>query len=71
MHVYGECECFGMQMLYVCVLCATCGSSAICMTCSLLMLVVDAISDHTEQTYSRAGLITNVLVLRCGRCVTI
>ena len=25
--VYGECECFVMQMLYVCVLCASCGSS--------------------------------------------
>ena len=29
-----------------------------CMTCSLLMLVEDAIGDHTEQAYSRAGLIT-------------
>ena len=26
MIVYGKCECFVMQMLYVCVLCATCGS---------------------------------------------
>ena len=25
--VYGKCECFVMQMLYVCVLCALCGSS--------------------------------------------
>ena len=25
MLVYGECECFVMQMLYVCVLCASCG----------------------------------------------
>ena len=46
MLVYGECEYFVMQMLYV------------CMTCSLLMLVEDAIGDHTEETYSRAGLIT-------------
>ena len=30
MLVYGECECFGMQMLYVCVLCASCGSSQCC-----------------------------------------
>ena len=30
MHVYGECECFVMQMLYVCVLCASCGSSQCC-----------------------------------------
>ena len=60
MLVYGECECFVMQMLYVCVLCASCGSSqcSFCMTCSLLMLVEDAIGDHTEEAYSRTGLIT-------------
>ena len=50
-----KCECFVMQVLYVCVLCASCGSAAFCMTCSLLMLVEDAI---TEEAYSRAGLIT-------------
>ena len=58
MIVYGECECFVMQMLYVYVLCASCGSSQCCMTCSLLMLVEDAIGDHTEEAYSRASLIT-------------
>ena len=26
MLVYGKNECFGMQMLYVCVLCTSCGS---------------------------------------------
>ena len=56
MLVYGECECFVMQMLYVCVLCVL--NAAFCMTCSLLMLVEDAIGDHTEEAYSRAGLIT-------------
>ena len=30
MWVYGKCECFVMQMLYVCVLCASCGSSQCC-----------------------------------------
>ena len=30
MLVYGECECFVMQMLYVCVLCTSCGSSQCC-----------------------------------------
>ena len=30
MLVYEECECFVMQMLYVCVLCASCGSSQCC-----------------------------------------
>ena len=29
-----------------------------CMTCSVLMLVEDALGDHTEEAYSRAGLIT-------------
>ena len=33
-------------------------NAAFCLTCSLLMLVVDAIGDHTEEAYSRAGLIT-------------
>ena len=33
-------------------------NAAFCMTCSLLMLIKDAIGDHTEEAYSRAGLIT-------------
>ena len=33
-------------------------NDAFCMTCILLMLVEDAIGDHTEEAYSRAGLIT-------------
>ena len=33
-------------------------NAAFCMTCRLLMLVEEAIGDHTEETYSRAGLIT-------------
>ena len=33
-------------------------NAAFGMTCSLLMLVEDAIGDHTEEVYSRAGLIT-------------
>ena len=32
-------------------------NAVFCMTCSLLMLVEDE-SDHTEEAYSRAGLIT-------------
>ena len=60
MLVYGECECFVMQMLYVwsCVHPVADLNAAFCMTCSLLMLVEDAIGDHTEEAYSRAGLIT-------------
>ena len=33
-------------------------NTALCMTCSLSMLVVDARGDRMEETYSRAGLIT-------------
>ena len=58
MLVYGKYECFVMQMLYVCVLCASCGSSQCCITYSLLMLVEDERGDHMEEAYSRAGLMT-------------
>ena len=37
-------------------------NAAFCMTCSLLMLVEDAIGDHTEEAYSRVGLITVLYV---------
>ena len=61
MLVYGKCECFGMQMLYVCVLCASCGSSQCCVLHdNLLMLVEDARGHH--MAYSRVGLITALLV---------
>ena len=33
-------------------------NAAFCMTFRLLMLVEDARGDHTEEAYSRAGLIT-------------
>ena len=39
-------------------LCLVCILWQFSMTCSLLMLVEDAIGDHTEEAYSRAGLIT-------------
>ena len=60
MLVYGKYECYVMQMLYVCVLCASCAvlNAAFCKTCSLLMLVEDARGDHIEEAYSRAGLMT-------------
>ena len=48
MLVYGECECFVMQMLYVCVHPMAVLNAAFCMICSLLMLVEDTIGDHTE-----------------------
>ena len=51
MLVYGKYECFVMHMLYVCVLCVSCGISQcwFCMTCSLLMLDEDARDDHVEE----------------------
>ena len=33
-------------------------NAALCMNCSLLMLVEDARGDHTEEAYYRADLIT-------------
>ena len=60
MLVYGKCECFVMQMFYVCVLCASCGSSKLSVLhdLQLLMLVEDARGGHMEESYSRSGLIT-------------
>ena len=58
MLVYGECECFVMQMLVSCVHHVAVLNAAFCMICRLVMLVEDAIGDHTEEAYSRAGLIT-------------
>ena len=63
MLVYGECVCFRHADV-VCLCLVSCVhpvavlNAAFCMTCSLLMLVEDAIGDHTEEAYSRAGLIT-------------
>ena len=56
MGVYGKYAYFGMQMLYVCVVCASCGSSQ----CYILhdLQFVNARGDHVEETYSRAGLMT-------------
>ena len=45
-------------MFVSCVHPVTVLNAAFCMTCSSLMLVEYAIGDHTEETYSRAGLIT-------------
>ena len=64
MLVYGKCECFGMQMLYVCVLCASCDSSQCYVLHNLLflMLIEEVRGDHIEGAYSRAGLITDLYV---------
>ena len=46
MLVYGNYEWLVMQIVYVCVLCAS------CMTCSLLMLVEVTRGNHIEEAYS-------------------
>ena len=60
MLVYGKCECFVMQILYVCVLCASCGSSQCCVQHDLqfVNVVEDARGDHREEACSRVGLVT-------------
>ena len=35
-------------------------NAALCMTCSLLMLVDDARGNHMEEAYSRADLMTSL-----------
>ena len=45
MLVYGECECFVMQMLYVCVLCASCGSSQCCVLHDLQFLSTELVTN--------------------------
>ena len=65
MILYGKYECFGMHMLYVCVLCVSCGSSQCCILHDLqclLMLVEDTRGDHMEEAYFRAGLMTALQV---------
>ena len=53
--VMSSCRCC---MFVSCVHPVTVLNAAFCMTCSLSMLVEDAIGDHTEEAYYRAGLIT-------------
>ena len=60
--MYGKCECFVMQMLDVCVWCASCAvlNAAFCMTCSFLKLIEDAIGDHMAKAYFSTGLMTSL-----------
>ena len=37
--MYGKYECFVMQMLYVCVLCSSCGSSQFCILHDLQFVI--------------------------------
>ena len=49
MLVYGKCECFVKQILYVCVHPVALLNAAFCMAFSLLMVVEDARGDHMEE----------------------
>ena len=49
--VYGECECFVMQMLYDCVLCTSCGSSQCCILHDLQF--VNAVRICRRRQYGR------------------
>ena len=52
MLVYGWCECFVMQMLYICVLCASYGSSQCCVMYDLRMQEVTIWKRHTPELVS-------------------
>ena len=62
------CSCMGSMNVLSCICCMLVScvhhvaviSDAFCMTCSLLMLDDDAIGDHMEEVYSRAGLMTTL-----------
>ena len=65
MLIYGECECFIMQMLcLVAVL-----NAAFYMTCSLFILVDDARGNHMEEAYSRAVLMTALYIAMSVSCL--
>ena len=61
-----KCFCMGRMLVSSCKCCmfVSCVHpvqalrAAFCMTCSLLMLVGDAIGDHIDEAYSRVGLMT-------------
>ena len=60
------CSCMGSMsvsscrccMFVSCVHLVAVFNAALCMTCSLLILVEDEGGDHMEEAYSRAGLMT-------------
>ena len=60
MLVYGKYECFVMHILYVWVLCISCGSSQFCFLHDLpyVKLVGDLKGGHMEETYTRSGLMS-------------
>ena len=67
MLVYGKCECIVMQMLYVCVLCASCDSSCGCVLHDLQFVNAGRGCKRRPygRGYCRAGLITALSVSFC------
>ena len=61
MLVYRECECFVMQMLYDCVLCASCGSSQCCILYDLQFV-------NAGRGYNRRPYIRGILQSRSHNC---
>ena len=57
--VYGKCECFVMQMLYVCVFCASCGSFQCCVLHDLQF--VNAGKGYKRRPYGRDILQTGLM----------
>ena len=55
MLVYGKCECFVMQMLFVCILCASCGNIQCCVMHALQLLMV--VEDVLICSYIPQGLV--------------
>ena len=70
MLVYGKCQCFVMQMLYVCLHLVSVLNAGFCRICNLLVLVDDTRGDHMEEAYSRAGLMRAFFVaMRVSFCL--
>ena len=81
MLVYGECECFVMQMLYVCVLCASCGSSQCCVLhdlqfvnsgtspCLYTMHMIIKFSDLCHYCYFSVPLANIISYIRILLCI--
>ena len=69
MLVYGECECFVMQMLYVCVLCASCGSSQCCVLHDLQFVNAGRGCNRLQTTHPTSGGAVTVVSSCCANCV--
>ena len=68
--MYGKCECFVLQMLYVCVLCASCGSSQCCVLHDLQVLMLVEGKDAALWNASfKLTLFGCVVSIMCRLCI--